>query len=182
MVRTIRRRCPLVLFVMLQVLAGAGAASAQSPGANAPVDHQQILSVNPITSMFKIFNAEYERKLTPATTWGAEGSFLNIGGFDYRSANVLVRFYRQRVALTGFFIGGHAGVHHVAVGVDNSVDAPSASFFGAGIDIGYSWLLGPKRNVGVSVGLGAERLFGGTLSGAALTIPSLRLVNIGIAF
>jgi hypothetical protein len=182
MIRTISRRCPVILFVMLFILARPPAAGAQSPGRNTPVDHQQILSVNPITSMFKIFNAEYERKLTPATTWGAEGSFLNIGGFDYRSANVLVRFYPQQSALAGFFVGGRAGVHHVAVDSNESIGVPSANFFGAGIDIGYSWLLGPKRNVGVSIGLGAERLFGGTLSGAALTIPSLRLVNIGIAF
>src|SRR5437773_11469400 len=110
---------------------GAGAARSQSPGTTLPVEHQQILSVNPITSIFKVF-------------------------------------------------GGRAGVHHVAVDVDTSIDVPSANLFGAGVDIGYSWLLGSKRNIGVRIGLGAERF--GTLSGAALTIPSLRLVNIGIAF
>ena len=181
MARTIRRCQPVVLVVML-MLGHAAVARAQSAGTRTPVDHQQILSVNPITSMFKVFNAEYERKLTPAATWGAEASILNIGGFDYRSANVLFRFYPQGAALTGFFVGGRTGVHHVAVDVDNSIDAPSANFFGAGVDVGYSWLLGPKRNIGVSVGFGAERLFGGTLSGASLTLPSLRLLNIGVAF
>lgn len=50
------------------------------------------------------------------------------------------------------------------------------------MDLGYSWLIGPKRNVGVSLGIGAERLFGGSLAGASLTIPSVRLVNVGVAF
>ena len=178
MLLTLRRGSQSFFFAGL-MLVSAGAAHAQSTGTRTPVDHDQVLSVNPITSMFKLFNAEYERKLTPFTTWGAQGSFLNIGGFDYRSANLLFRYYPQRAALTGFFIGGRTGIHHVSV---DSTDGASANFFGAGVDLGYSWLLGPKRNVGVSLGIGAERLFGGSLAGASLTIPSVRLVNVGVAF
>ena len=58
----------------------------------------------------------------------------------------------------------------------------SAAFFGAGFEIGYSWLLGANRNIGLSLGAGATRLFGGELDGASLTIPTVRLINLGIAF
>ena len=51
-------------------------------------------------------------------------------------------------------------------------------------EIGYDWLLGSRQNVGISLGIGATRLFGGTdaLDGLSATIPTLRLLNIGIAF
>lgn len=126
MLLTIRRRSQSFFMAGLMLMSAA-AAHAQSTGTRPPVDHDQVFSVNPITSMFKVFNAEYERKLTPFTTWGAQGSFLDIGGFDYRSANLLFRYYPQRAALTGFFIGGRTGIHHVSV---DSADGASANFSG----------------------------------------------------
>jgi len=79
-------------------------------------------------------------------------------------------------AFSGFYIGGSAGVYHV------SLASAAGTFFGAGPEIGYSWLLGKKDNIGVSLGIGATRLFGGNLSGVSFTIPNLRLLNVGVAF
>ena len=58
----------------------------------------------------------------------------------------------------------------------------SATFGGLGFELGYTWLLGPPQRVGISIGGGASRLFGSDLDGATLTVPTIRLVNVGIAF
>ena len=60
-------------------------------------------------------------------------------------------------------------------------DFGSGMFLGAGPDIGYSWPLGAKQNVGIGLGIGAMRLFG-DLQGVSFTIPTLRLIDVGIAF
>jgi len=56
-----------------------------------------------------------------------------------------------------------------------------ATFGGLGFDLGYTWLLGAQERVGVSIAAGATRLFGSELDGATVTLPSIRLVNIGLA-
>jgi hypothetical protein len=145
-----------------------------------PVPHNQTVSANPFGLVFGWFNAEYERKLTPATTWGVSGSMFDIDVFEYRNANALLRYYPQGAALKGFFLGGRAGVYHVAHD-DDDIDN-EASFFGAGFELGYTWLMGRDQRVGVSLGAGANRLFGSDLDGASLTIPTVRIVNVGIAF
>ena len=61
-------------------------------------------------------------------------------------------------------------------------DFGSGTFLGAGPDIGYSRLLGAKPNVSIALGIGAMRLFGGDLQGVSFTIPTLRLIDVGIAF
>ncbi len=121
---------------------------------------------------------EYQRRMTPSTTWGASASWFSrdADGFDYASGSGIVRYYPSEVALRGFYVGGRGGVYHVSDGIDSGV------FFGAGFEIGYDWLLGRRQNIGLSLGVGATRLFGGELNGAATTIPTLRLLNLGVAF
>jgi hypothetical protein len=60
----------------------------------------------------------------------------------------------------------------------------SGDFFGFGLDVGYSWLLGAQERFAVSLGAGAVRLFGGDLEDADvnLTLPTIRLINVGVAF
>ena len=50
------------------------------------------------------------------------------------------------------------------------------------MDIGYAWLLGSSQRVGVSLGVGVTRVFGGDLDGGSMAIPNIRLLNVGIAF
>lgn len=126
--------------------------------------------------MFKWFNADYERRINSATTWGLSASYLPIGDFEYGRASVLVRYYPQRAALTGFYLGGQTGVYRTSEGRQHEV------LYGAGMDIGYAWLLGSQQRVGVSLGLGITRVFGGDLDGASIAIPNVRLLNVGIAF
>jgi hypothetical protein len=137
---------------------------------------QQVLSANPFLLMFKTFNAEFERRHTASSTWGVSGMVFDFSEANYRNASVFYRYYPQREALNRFYIGGRGGLHHVSAGDS------SGQFFGLGFELGYSWLLGPQRNVSVSTGAGATRLFGGSLDGVSLTVPTLRLVNLGWSF
>ena len=168
----------MALVVLTPVLAGAQTPGAQTPGAQAPADHQQIISANPFGLMFEWFNVEYQRRMTPSTTWGVSMSWFahDADDFDYASGGGLIRYYPSETAMRGFYIGGRGGVYRVSDGIDSGV------YFGAGFEIGYDWLLGKKQNIGLSLGVGATRLFGDGLDGAATTIPTLRLLNLGIAF
>ena len=168
-----------ILSAFLVVLGTAGPASAQG-AAPVPVPHNQIVSANPFGLIFGWFNAEYERRLTPATTWGVSGSMLDVELFEYRTANALLRYYPQGAALKGFFLGARTGVHHVSN--EDAAEDDEATFVGAGFEIGYTWLMGQNQRVAISIGAGANRLFGSDLEGASLTIPNVRLINVGIAF
>jgi hypothetical protein len=156
----------------------APATTAAQEGTRAPVTHQQVVSTNPFGLMFEWFNAEYERKATRSSTWGLSGSLFSLDGgdVDYANGAFFFRYYPQGAALTGFYVGGRAGIHRA------SADRESAVFYGLGFEIGYNWLLGASRKFSVGIGVGATRLFGNDLDGVSLTIPTVRLVNIGVAF
>jgi hypothetical protein len=76
--------------------------------------------------------------------------------------------------LEGWAFGAKAGITNVA---------DSGSFFGVGFDANHSWLLGENENFYVGVGFGLKRLFGAGEEDFDLEIiPTIRVVNIGIAF
>lgn len=167
------RGAAIVMFVMTLVPAQAIAQTSIAP----PMGVQQQVSANPFALMYQWFNAEYEHRAIGSSTWGASASFFSLGGdADYRNAAAFFRYYPQGRALHGFYIGGRAGAHRV------SVDRESGAFMGLGFELGYNWLLGRNQNFMIGTGAGATRLFGGALNGASLTIPTVRLVNIGVAF
>jgi hypothetical protein len=168
-------RSRVLLLAATLTLTGGAAASAQTPAPEIFNGPTQVVSANPFTLMFKWFNAEYERKLTSNVTLGASSSFFSIDDIGYKNANFVARYY-PRAALHGFFLGGRTGVYRLS-----SVDE-SGTFYGGGFELGYTWLLGPKQNVAISMGAGVNRLFGGSLAGASLALPSFRLANVGIAF
>lgn len=163
----------LVAFLCLATVVPA---SAQDKPPNAPVVRDQVISASPILWMVKWFNADYERRINSTTTWGLSGSYLPQDDFEYGRASVFVRYYPQQAALTGFYLGGQAGVYRTTEGRQHEVS------YGAGIDIGYAWLLGSSRRTSVSIGLGVTRVFGGDLDGDSIEIPNVRLLNVGIAF
>ena len=106
---------------------------------------------------------------------GASTTFFSIDEIGYKNANGVLRYYPS-AALHGFFLGGRTGVYRL------SAVSESATFYGGGFELGYTWPLGRRQNIAVSMGAGVNRLFGGELSGASLAVPSIRLVNVGIAF
>lgn len=167
----------LVASLVVLFLAVPPSARAQEPAKNAEaVMPAQVVSASPILWIAKWFNGDYERRLTRASTWGVSGSYLGIDDFHYGRASVLLRYYPAGRALNGFYLGGQTGVYRL------SSEAEHELLYGAGFDLGYAWLLGPRRKVGVSLGFGLSRVFGSGLDGASLVIPNARLVNVGVAF
>lgn len=173
-----RRRHPAALVGGLLFTCAVTPALAQTAAVVTPVVHSQRVSSNPFGLMFEWYNVEYERRFTGATTWGASLSTFSrdADSFDYLNTNALIRHYPGGEALSGFFLGGRAGVFRVSGHRESEV------CFGLGFEIGYEWLLGKKRNVGIGLGVGAVRLFGGDLEGASVVLPTVRLLNLGIAF
>ena len=53
--------------------------------------------------------------------------------------------------------------------------------FGFGFDTNWSWLLGQNDNFYVAAGVGLKRLFG-THEGAMKFVPTIRIINVGLAF
>jgi hypothetical protein len=165
----------VLVLTAVMFTASAPALFAQD-GTKTPVSHNQTISANPFGLMLQWFNAEYERKLTNSITLGASGSNFGLGDADLQRFNALFRYYPQGAALTGVYLGARGGVARVSDGEE------SAQAFATGVEIGYSWLFGSKRNVGLSIGAGVDRLFGGDLDDFDIVWPNVRLVNVGIAF
>ena len=161
---------PVLLLALSPLQAGA------QEGVREPVPHDHLISGNPLILLAGWFNAEYERKLSETMTVGIAGGWLNLDEDDYTSVNGFLRFYPQGAAFTGFYLGGRGGVHNVDDGYE------SHTALGLGVDVGYSWLLGPGRSFYVGLGIGATRLFSGDLGDASAVVPSIRLINVGIAF
>ena len=145
-------------------------------GTKTPITHHQTISANPFGLMVEWFNVEYERKLTNTATLGVSGSTTAWGDVDLTNGNVFLRYYPQGAALTGFFLGGRTGVARASL-----ADADATGVVG-GFELGYSWLFGSSRRVGLSIGAGMDRLFFGDELGIDVIRPNLRLVNVGIAF
>jgi hypothetical protein len=153
----------------------AGSAAAQTATASSWSPAVQQISLNPITTTFGWYTAEYQRSIDATKTWGVSGSYLSFSDASYRNLTGTFRYY-PRAAMSGFYLGGRVGVHRIGN------DFGSGTFLGAGPDIGDSWRLGAKQNVGIAMGIGAMRLFGGDLQVVSFTIPTLRLIDVGIAF
>jgi len=168
----------LVALGLILTASGSEAVEGQESAMRPPVPHDQVISANPFLLLWEWANVEYERKISPTATWGLAGSWLSLDGGDesYKSLNGFLRYYPQGAALSGFYIGGRMGIHQVSDRDDEG------HAFGLGIDVGYSWVMGVKRNFYVGLGIGATRLFGGDIDDGSVTIPSVRLLNVGFAF
>jgi hypothetical protein len=140
-----------------------------------PVSHHQTLSANPFGFPFEWYNAEYERKMSEAFTVGISGSYFDQSWERMRRGTLFARFYPQRAALSGIYLGGRAG----SMSGRRQGDRQRLTF--AGVEIGRGWLIGPSRNVSFSMGLGIDRYFG-EREGTPAVCPSLRFINVGIAF
>ena len=100
------RHTPAVA-VMLAMCAAP--ALAQTSATKPPVPHHQVLSANPFGFLFNWYNAEYERKIAPATTIGVSASHFD--GLELSDVALVLRWYPQQAALDGFYLGGRAGAY-----------------------------------------------------------------------
>jgi hypothetical protein len=160
----------ILLVVILLAVAGlpAAPAAAQEP------PHMQVISANPFGLLLEFFNAEFERVLSRTTTAGVGGSTYSSDSDRYLNADAFVRFYPSGDALDGWAFGGKAGITSLT---------DVGTRFGIGFDVNRSWLLGVNNNFYVGVGFGLKRLLGTQEEDFDLNfIPTIRLVNVGIAF
>ena len=141
---------------------------------------QQVFSANPFGLLLEFFNAEYERVISETSTAGFGGSTISVdaeeqeGNERYTNADVFWRFYPSGTPLIGWAFGVKAGITTVT---------DHASYFGYGFDLNRSWVLGPDDNFYVGVGFGLKRLYGAGDEDFELQfIPTIRIVNVGIAF
>ena len=169
-----------LVFVLLVAFIAAGTTPASS------YESKVVVSTNPILDMFTWYNGELELAVAPTSTMGIAGTYITFGDEDdfdqetYANASVFWRYY-PREAFGGFYFGVRGGYYNVTIDTDID-DEESGDFFGAGIDVGYSWILGEGERMYISLGVGAVRLFGGDLEDITLTLPTIRLINVGIAF
>ena len=178
------------LSVLLLILFQTGAALAQGTAQTDPPERRIIAWTNPVLFVFGWYIFEAESRLEENHTVGISGSFLQFedgdpGDFEYQedeysSVSVFYRYY-PTASFEGFFIGAQLG--RVEVKSKTNFTDESGSAFSAGVLIGYGWLLGDAERIGVSLGFGANRLFGDDVEDdERLTLPVIRLINVGIAF
>ncbi|HEV2147465.1 MAG TPA: hypothetical protein VGR37_08680 [Longimicrobiaceae bacterium] len=166
-------------------LVALGSASSAAAQEAPPPQYRNVLSANPLGLLFEYYNAEYERILTPSTTFGLAGSYITLfDEADYFSLDGKYRYYPQAQAFAGFAIGGTLGYAQVSENdVLGNVGSESVSAFSLGVEIDYNWLVGSSRRFYIGTGIGAKRLFGGDVdSDTPVVLPTIRLVNIGFAF
>lgn len=182
------RKAPI--FAALVALAAlASPALAQDTGTKAPVQHGNSISTSPIADLLGFINGEYQRKVTEGATIGVSAGTLELDDDRYSNVMVFSRYYPQGAALTGFFVGGRVGAHRIGYDTweydpERFTSTPTRRTEtrpAIGIDVGYDWLLGAKRNVLIGVGAGAMRLIGTGDDNFLVAFPTARL-NVGFAF
>jgi hypothetical protein len=144
-----------------------------SPPAPAmPAEPRQVVSANPFGLALSFFNVEYERRVGQSMSAGIGGSFLSNDGDDYFNGDVFVRYYPGARPLAGLAFGVKAGMTNVDGG----------SYFGLGFDINWSWTLGKGEHFYMGTGFGLKRLFWTDDTELLEVLPTLRILNVGIAF
>ena len=122
---------------------------------------RNVFSFQPLTAVFTVYSAEYERQTAGALTVGVGGTYWSLGDatdeLTYKSADVKLRYYPNGTALSGFSFGGTVGFTSVSgtstSGFDESAGGPSF-----GVLLEYQWLMGAKQNFSVALGAGAKAL------------------------
>ena len=141
--------------------------------------YSNVISANPFGLVLLLFNAEYERAVTSTSTLGLGGSYISEeddAGVEeeYLNADVFWRFYPSARVYDSWAFGAKAGVTRIP---------DEGTFFGFGFDVNRSWLLGANDNFYVGVGFGLKRLVGtGDRDLELEIIPTVRIVNVGVAF
>lgn len=131
----------------------------------------QVLSANPIGFAVRYYNLEYEARVHDAFTAGIGGATLDssIGLGEYANSDVFVRYYPGGRAFRGLSVGLKAGLTTVGSGGQLAG--------GVGFDVNANhWI---NERVVVSAGVGMKRVFAGS---DAFNLPTIRIINIGIAF
>jgi len=185
MMHVVRTRAHGLLIAMFLLVVVIGAATPSGARAQSVTPPKNVISSNPILDVFTWYNLEYERRVAPNGTAGLAGTFIefNDGDDRYMAVTAFYRYFPENDAPAGFFFGGRVGVFGVTAESDVTNDKESITLTGIGVDIGYSWMIGSTRSFAISLGIGAVRLFGDAGDeDIAMTLPTIRLINVGFAF
>jgi hypothetical protein len=186
--RLVRLALPLLVALPLASASGQAAAAAG-------VSPKNVISIQPLSLMFTVIAAEYERKGGAAWTWGLGVTHWDVddedtggGTLTYQSGDVKFRYYPQGTALQGFSFGGSVGFTQVKEENANTTPPTDDSQSGAtaGVLLEYQWLMGAKKKFGIALGLGAKMLMidedeFSTTSDVVARYPTAR-VSVGWAF
>jgi hypothetical protein len=160
------------LLALFAVFAVAGIVSPLAAQEGADL-RKNVISANPFGLLLELFNAEYERVVSETSTAGVGGSTISADDDRYVNADVFWRYYPTGSPLNGWAFGVKTGITNVSDG----------TYWGYGFDVNRSWLLGRNNNFYVGIGFGLKRLIGASDQDFDLQfIPTVRLVNVGIAF
>jgi hypothetical protein len=189
------RHTPSLVVIALMCSAPAFAQTTATPPASHP---SQTLSLNPFGLLLEWYNVEFERKISPGVTIGASAASLRD---EFWNVDLLARFYPQGEALSGFYLGARGGVVGLEFtkyqyqppppGIPPGRGAPvypiatreTSVIPALGLEVGYNWLLGTKKNVAIGLGFGLSRLLDdGDGEYYLPVVPHWRVVNVGIAF
>ena len=165
-------RNPLVLGLAgLLVLVAHARAYAQEKDTPTPLVPRQVVSTDPLWLRNGWLNGEYERKINSRSTWGVSGSSSARYTPSFRNVNLMLRYYPHGAPLSGFYVGATAAGYTIA---NRRIRVE------AGYELGYAWLLGPKRNI--SLNLRGARPYG--LPGPGLLFPrgNIGVFSVGFAF
>lgn len=165
---------------------------AAAAGAQAPTTPKTaVLSIQPLSAVFGVYSAEFEKALAPTVTLGVGGSYWShsddFGKTKYTSGDLKLRYYPEAHPFRGFSFGGQAGYTSVSdetdYGPGMGSDKNSASGPTLGVALDYSWLLGETKAFYVGLGLGAKKIFASNkdIGDATLAYPTAH-VSIGYAF
>lgn len=150
---------------------------------------KNVISIQPLSAMFEILSAEYERKGGAAWSWGLGVTSFSPDDDDaatadaeYNSGDVKFRYYPQGVALQGFSFGGSVGYAKVSEETGTTTTSESVGTFGVLLE--YQWLLGAKKKFAVTLGAGAKKLMldeDNFTSDVIAAYPTGR-ISVGFAF
>ncbi len=186
------RRLRAVL-LLLSIAPALGAQVADSTHTDKGVP-TSVISLNPFLLVVPILTGDFEHTISPAFTFGIGATLSRVKEWNnYTVLDAKLRFYPGETALRGFSIAGILGVATAkgdvsypvytsyAPDVDASGRVTKVTF---GTELSYQWLLGPKQNFAIALGLGVKRFIGG---GSYLfpieteVMPTAR-ISIGVAF
>jgi len=157
-------------FVSLVLGLVARSLAAQNPpqsqprtGTLIPIPYRTYVAFNPSVVVFDVGSLEIESGVAPGVTIGGVGSYTDVSGDRFTSADLKVRYYPGDVVLRGFSIGLSGGYLRYSTrdnsptGGRASVDVPTL-----GLVVDYNWLLGTTHRFVVGTGVGAKRVLAGT--------------------
>ena len=170
---------------------------------------RNVISANPFGILFELFNAEYERVISPTTTIGFGGSTMErrnytweeppiigtddqgypIYGYCGDECETIETFqYVNFDVFWRFYPGSNrTRTYKAPIGWAFGVKAgittvDDGTYLGYGFDLNKSWVLGPDDNFYVGLGFGLKRLAGADGEDYETLIPTIRIANVGFIF